>query len=290
MHGGVERGCIFEMSFQGVLRALIGLSWLAACESGKEAAFAPVKPVTVSWPRSGAHLGAGRSLCARLAQDGRELPSVAHEDDDLLIINKPSGIGFHDEESGEAGILSVLRAMQADGQLGYSGRLHGVHRLDKVTSGLLILAKSGSAAGEAVSALREKRVAKYYVAIVDKKPKKKQGTVSGDMERSRRSAWRLTNSRVNPAVTRFVQVPFTTSVSWGACHEEGVVGQDAERSQTLRMFAMRPLTGRTHQLRVTLRALGAPIIGDKVYYPGGSAKKVRAGSALDAAGTLNPKP
>jgi len=132
---------------------------------------------------------------SRLSVARLMLPSVAYEDDDLLIINKPAGIGFHDEEDGTKGILSVIRTMQAQGLFHYTGRLHGVHRLDKVTSGCLILAKTPSAAGEAISALRDKRVAKYYIALSDKKPSKKQGTVSGDMERTRRSAWRLTNTR-----------------------------------------------------------------------------------------------
>ena len=220
--------------------------------------------------------GRVRAACtrARLAP-GHQLPSLAYEDDDLFILNKPAGIGFHDEVDGVAGILSVVRSMQADGQLEYKGRLHGVHRLDKVTSGLLVLAKSGAAAGEAISALREKRVAKYYVAIGDKKPKKKQGTVSGDMERTRRSSWRLTNSRASPAVTRFLQRSFNTSVASYQHEKRSGDSAVAEDSRTLRMFAMRPLSGKTHQLRVALRALGSPIIGDKLYYPGGSAKEVR---------------
>ena len=103
------------------------------------------------------------------------------------------------------------------------------------------------------------------------------------MERTRRSAWRLANSRVSPAVTRFIQVPFTPSVSPHKGLDEVAV-QGEENAPTLRMFAMRPLSGKTHQLRVALRALGAPILGDQIYYPGGSAKKVSLGSSFGAAG------
>ena len=220
------------------------------------------------------------------------LPTVSYEDDDLLILNKPAGIGFHDEEDGSRGILSVVRTMQEQGKLTYTGRLFGVHRLDKVTSGCLVLAKSPSAAGEAISALRDKKVAKYYVAISDKKPSKKMGTISGDMQRTRRSAWRLANTKMSPAVTRFLHRPFSTSASEHYVHQrasalhngcvditESGVGHQENRKgdetlHSLRMFVMRPLSGKTHQLRVALRALSAPILGDVLYYPGGDAKNI----------------
>jgi len=194
------------------------------------------------------------------------LPYPVYEDDDLLIVNKPAGIGFHDDEEKTAGIISVLRRMQAEGQLGYTGRLHGVHRLDKVTSGCLILGKNSRAASEASAALREKRVAKYYVALSDKKPSKKQGTIKGDMQRTRRSSWRLTDTQVSPAITRFVHRAFSTGVAfpWDVTTKKaGISAQSAGgkggweggaegegECHILRMFVMRPLSGKTHQLRV----------------------------------------
>jgi len=224
-------------------------------------------------PPRGARIGPGcpmRMRSRRTSQSARMhlLPYPVYEDDDLLIVNKPAGIGFHDDEEKTAGIISVLRRMQAEGQLGYTGRLHGVHRLDKVTSGCLILGKNSRAASEASAALREKRVAKYYVALSDKKPSKKQGTIKGDMQRTRRSCWRLTDTQVTPAITRFVHRSFSTGVafSWDvATKNSGTAAQSAGGKDggggdggpegegdghILRMFVMRPLSGKTHQLRV----------------------------------------
>ncbi|MGR5488912.1 pseudouridine synthase, partial [Vibrio alfacsensis] len=80
--------------------------------------------------------------------------------------------------------------------------LHLVHRLDKMTSGLLILAKRAEVAAQFSRLFEQRDIDKYYLAIGSKKPKKKQGSIIGDMERSRRSSWKLVNSKNNPAVTQ----------------------------------------------------------------------------------------
>ena len=90
-------------------------------------------------------------------------------------------------------------------------------------------------------------VAKYYLALSDKKPRKKQGTIKGDMQKSRRSGWRLLNSVNNPAISRFM----STSAGAGK-----------------RLFLLKPETGKTHQLRVALKSIGAAIIGDPIYATG----------------------
>jgi tRNA pseudouridine32 synthase/23S rRNA pseudouridine746 synthase len=91
-------------------------------------------------------------------------------------------------------------------------------------------------------------VEKYYLALSDAKPAKKQGLIRGDMEKGRGGAWKLCQSQLNPAVTQF----FSHSLAPGR-----------------RLFLLRPRTGKTHQLRVAMKSLGAPILGDALY--GGSA-------------------
>ena len=73
----------------------------------------------------------------------------------------------------------------------YDGPLHAVHRLDKVTSGALLFAKTPDAAAALAAEFRARRVHKYYVALSARRPSKKMGTVAGDMARTRRGAWKL---------------------------------------------------------------------------------------------------
>ncbi|WP_020210486.1 TIGR01621 family pseudouridine synthase [Gilvimarinus chinensis] len=163
--------------------------------------------------------------------------SIVHLSDDFVVVYKPAGCDFHDDH-GTPGLFSRVRA-----QLGES-ELYPVHRLDKVTSGLVVMARSASVNRELCEQFREARVEKYYLAISAKKPTKKQGAVIGDMAPARRGAWRLTRSTNNPARTAFL----STSLVPG-----------------LRLFLLKPFTGKTHQLRVALKSVGAPILGDTNY-------------------------
>lgn len=159
---------------------------------------------------------------------------------DFLVIDKAPGIGVH-RDGTEPGLVERVAA-----EHGYA-QLYLVHRLDRITSGLLLLAKSATACAALAREFAERRVDKLYVALSDRRPLKKQGSVRGDMERARDGAWRLTRNMENPARTEFT----SRSVQPG-----------------LRLFALRPATGKTHQLRVALKSVGAPILGDQRY--GGS--------------------
>jgi tRNA pseudouridine32 synthase/23S rRNA pseudouridine746 synthase len=123
--------------------------------------------------------------------------------------------------------------------------LYSVHRLDTMTSGLLLFAKSRNSAKELSRQFQNRLVEKYYLAVSDRSPKKKQGLIIGDMEKARRGAWKLTRKRNNPAITQFFSYP---------------LGRD------LRLYALKPQTGKTHQLRVALKSIGAPVLGDPVYH------------------------
>lgn len=159
----------------------------------------------------------------------------------FLVINKPPGIGMHQE--GEVpGILTTVKAAQG------LPELYPVHRLDKVTSGVLLLAKDEDANRRLSGAFRERRVEKYYVALTDRKPTKKQGLIVGDMARSRRATWKLLHTRTRPAVTQFFS---------GSIAESG--------EPPLRWLLLKPTTGRTHQIRVAMKSLGAPVWGDPLY-------------------------
>ena len=117
-----------------------------------------------------------------------------------------------------------------------------------MTSGILLLGKTRLAAQRISLAFAESRVHKCYVALSDRKPNKKQGTIRGDMAKARRGSWKLLRTTHDPAVTKFTSV--------------AVVG---DRRPGLRLYIARPLTGRTHQIRVAMKSNGVPILGDVRY-------------------------
>jgi tRNA pseudouridine32 synthase/23S rRNA pseudouridine746 synthase len=122
-----------------------------------------------------------------------------------------------------------------------------------MTSGLLILAKNIESNQVLSKMFEQRKVTKYYLAFSNQKPKKKQGLIKGDMAKSRGGSWKLLKSKDNPAVTQF----FSFGISLSA----------ANAIKGLRLYLLKPKTGKTHQLRVALKSLGAPILGDERYFP-----------------------
>jgi tRNA pseudouridine32 synthase/23S rRNA pseudouridine746 synthase len=102
-----------------------------------------------------------------------------------VIVHKPPGVPFHGTAS-QPGLLQLMRSQQGQDSFPYEGPLFPVHRLDYLTSGCLILATSSEAAGELVAAFRARAVHKFYVALSDRRPSKKMGSVVGDMQKGRR--------------------------------------------------------------------------------------------------------
>ena len=156
---------------------------------------------------------------------------------DFVAINKPCGIPVHAEEGG----ISLTRTLAA--QLGVP-RVWLVHRLDKPTSGVLLLALNEATASSLAQQFADKTMRKTYLALSRSKPAKKQGWVKGGMAKARRGAWKLTREGGAAAVTQF--------------HSFALGGG-------LRLFVLHPHTGRTHQLRVAMKSLGSPILGDTLY-------------------------
>lgn len=160
---------------------------------------------------------------------------IANETD-FIVIAKSHNVHFHSQD-GSTGVMATL---EQDLDI----KLFSVHRLDTLTSGLLLFAKSSPAAAEFTQLFTEHKIQKYYVALAKGKPKKKQGLITGDMAKSRRSMYKLMRTMVNPAKTQF----FSQSVVEG-----------------LRLYLLKPLSGKTHQLRVALASIGVPILGDQLY-------------------------
>lgn len=164
---------------------------------------------------------------------------IIENNDDFLVINKHNNVDFHCSDSGLGIVAKVSQALG-------NSTLYPVHRLDKMTSGLLIMAKSSQVAAQFGVLFESRTIRKFYLALSDKKPKKKQGLIKGDMKKGRNGSYLLLKSNDNPAVTQF----FSFSVAAG-----------------IRGFVLKPHTGKTHQLRVAMKSIGAPILGDPRYYP-----------------------
>ena len=156
-------------------------------------------------------------------------------EDDFFVFYKPAGVSFHSEQC--AGFVVLAEKLVNE-------KLYPVHRLDKVTSGLIILSRNKEAAAEFTTLFSDHKINKFYLAVSDAKPKKKQGWIKGDMQKSRRGAFKLLKTQTNPAITRF----YSTSIRPG-----------------LRAYLLKPYSGKTHQLRVAMKSLGAPILGDSTY-------------------------
>jgi tRNA pseudouridine32 synthase/23S rRNA pseudouridine746 synthase len=208
------------------------------------------------------------------------------ETDHVFVVNKPTGIS-HANSDNELGILNVLRRQQEQGLLSsssYTGRLYGVHRLDRVTSGILVLAKDAPTARRLTLAFREGLVTKYYTGISRHKPAaKKQGWVTGGMVRGRRKSWQLTrsdnnsksksNKDSNSSIPNYAKTRFFTAGLGGlsdalVVQDDDVQMQVPVQPKTLLLF--RPYTGRTHQLRVAAKSVGLALAGDPVYSDGSS--------------------
>ncbi len=162
---------------------------------------------------------------------------ILYQHRDFIIIYKPYGVSVH-KDNAEVGLTTLVAA-----QLGLP-QVWLVHRLDKITSGLLILALNVESAAEFSRLFIEHKIRKTYLALSNQKPKKKQGLIIGDMQKARNGAWKLCQTRKNPAITEFKSI---------SCEPN------------LRLFVLTPQTGKTHQLRVAMKSLGSPILGDKLY-------------------------
>lgn len=167
---------------------------------------------------------------------------IITQTDDFVVVAKSAGVNFHDEEQVGSGLFSQVK-QQMKQQFSVT-ELYPIHRLDKMTSGLILFAKNIKSAQIFGKLFEEHNVEKYYLAISDKKPTKKQGLIKGDMAKSRRGMFKLLRTMDNPAITQFFSYPIANKQ---------------------RLYLLRPHSGKTHQLRVALSSIGSPIIGDPLY-------------------------
>lgn len=170
---------------------------------------------------------------------------ILYEDDDVLVINKPAGVLSHSRGglTREASVASFLRK-HVDG-LDTGERAGIVHRLDRVTSGVMICAKNEDVMKFLQKQFQDRKVHKTYISITDKAPKHLKALIDAPIGRDQNNPKQF---HVDPhgksSSTQYEVKPLKNNKY---------------------LWELTPLTGRTHQLRVHLKYLGCPIVGDELY-------------------------
>ena len=179
---------------------------------------------------------------------------TTYEDDDIWVFDKPSGISMLRDRSGAQDLWSQISARTAKPYL--------IHRLDKGTSGVLIVAKNPATQKKLTRAFHAREVTKYYVARVSGTPPAGTHIVDLPLCKGRKSRYRVAGERADISLNdqRFTVAQNRQGVDAQTMFRRfKVIGNDA-------IILLHPATGRTHQLRVHLAWLGWPIVGDHLYH------------------------
>jgi 23S rRNA pseudouridine1911/1915/1917 synthase len=190
--------------------------------------------------------------------------TVVYEDADIVVVDKPAGIVVHPGAGQAHGTLvhGLLARYPELASIGDPQRPGVVHRLDKGTSGLLLIARSPQAYDGLVSMLASHAIERRYRALVWGRMEAPSGAIDAPIGRSTQDRTRMTvTARGRPALTRYqVRNRFADPVA-------------------VTELECAPVTGRTHQIRVHLASIGHPILGDARY--GGARQQRRSGLEVD---------
>lgn len=170
---------------------------------------------------------------------------IVYEDESVVVVNKPRGLAVH--PTGPTAKPTVVTALLAQGPLagGSPERPGVVHRLDAQATGALVLARTEEAYRSLVQQFKERKVLKEYLAVVDGEVEVDEGLIRGRVGRDPHEPWRMGVQKIG----KEAQTEFK------------VLARKGGKS----LLLVRPITGRTHQIRLHLRAIGHPVVGDPLY-------------------------
>lgn len=193
-------------------------------------------------------------------------PEILFENDDFLVVNKPAGLVVHDDGKTKEktlvdfllqdypGIRSVGEPMEVDGKI--IPRPGIVHRLDKETSGVMIVAKTHDAFEYFKNAFKNREVKKVYNAFVWGHVKNDAGLVDAPIGRSKSDFRRWSSSRGTRGELRPAETEYK------------VLDRFEDGGEKWSFLELLPKTGRTHQIRVHMKYLNHPLVGDSLYGAG----------------------
>jgi 23S rRNA pseudouridine1911/1915/1917 synthase len=230
-------------------------------------------------PSKGAHkLRAGEKIAVEaqarppMRAEAESIPlDILYEDDDVIVVNKAAGMTVHAGAGNTRGTLvnALLGRGQSLSQGGDALRPGIVHRLDKETSGVIIVAKNDFAHAKIAEAFQQRLVKKTYVALVEGLLKEKQGRIEMAIGRDLHRRTRMTAFKEKP----------------GSALRESLLRSGAREARTdwrtlaevdgATLVEVQLHTGRTHQIRVHFSAIGHPVVGDTLY---GAASHLRVGT------------
>lgn len=212
------------------------------------------------------------------ALEAEPLPlDVLYQDEDCIVVNKPPGMVVHPALGNPRGTLVNALLYHCPNLEGIGGeRRPGiVHRLDKDTSGVMVIAKHEQAFHNIAKQFKERRVVKEYLALVWGRVDREKGIIDRPIGRHRRDRKRMSSiyslPRLRTAVTEwqreetFKVGPLGKGFDLSSTLRLRPEGSSAEGYSWVTLMRLRPRTGRTHQLRVHLADQGYPVVGDRVY-------------------------
>ena len=188
--------------------------------------------------------------------EAQDIPiDIIYEDDDIIVVNKPKGLVVHPANGNLDGTLvNAIMAICKDSLSGIGGELRPgiVHRLDKDTSGLLIVAKNDKAHINMSEQIKDRKVKKTYIALV-------RGTITENEATINMPIGRSTKDRKKMAITKSGKEAIT--------HFK-VLNRYTTSKANYTLLQVKIDTGRTHQIRVHMAEIGHPVVGDMVYSNG----------------------